>query len=104
MTLAALAVILRLVMDLATPLLPGAFVLDADAFVDAHTARASSAVPAVDRHAAPGKEVPRAAVTTALVKRVSVVREGPPWRDHMSHPLRQPDVGAPASSDIPPDR
>ena len=103
-TLAAFALVIRPVMDLATPLLPGAFVLDTDAFFDAHTARASSPGPAVDRFAAPGKDGQRAVVTSALLHRPSVVREAPPWRDHVSHPLRQPDVGSPPSADIPPER
>jgi hypothetical protein len=98
--LAALVLAIRLVLDLATPLLPGAFVLHSDGLYGLSAAHGNPVMPGVDRANASRDERHRA-VTVAPPPRRTIAPPAP-WR-HASHPLRQPGdrpaVSADRSSD-----
>ena len=100
--LAVLVLALRLVLDLATPLLPGAFVLHPDGLSGVSAAHGTPAEPGADRPSLAPDDRHRAVVEAAPPPR-PVVAMAAPVRRHVAPPLRQPGdrpaVAADPSSD-----
>ena len=96
--LAGFALVVRLIIDLATPSLPGAFLLHADGLYGVTAAQNAAITPGSGRAGVPS-DARTNTIVTPMPSPPAVVPSAPPRR-RVLHPLRLPAESSPASADL----